>query len=434
MRVLFVPAINRSQLYVMTPLAWALRTAGHQVRVASQPDLAEHIASIGLTPAPVGRPMTDLKKDMEEAEPEQDPVAPATDPRTRARSTQAEYGWGDPAATLAHLTWDFYKLLTPDAMIDDLVDYALRWRPDLIVWNTLAFAGPVAARVSGAAHARMPWGVDAHAQIRAGFRQARAERGEDALPDPMEQWLGPFLRRRGAHFDEEIALGQWTIDPAPPWVFHPADAGVHYVPMRPVPFNGPATVPDWVHEPPTRKRVCLTLGVSNREGHGVEASPRDLLEAVADLDIEVVATFNERQIGGTSGLPDNVRVVDFVPLSVLLPTCSAIVHHGGPGSFATALEHGVPQLIVNGTYWHVKYWGSIAAADGLESRGAGVHVADGDNLTPEKLRKELLRVLEDPSFARNAEQLRIESAGQPTPSELVPLLEKLTAAHRGRTR
>lgn len=433
MRVLFVPAINRSQLYTMTPLAWALRTAGHQVRVAAQPDLAEHIASIGLTPAPVGRPMPNLKKDMEEAEPEQDPVAPATDPRTRERSAQSDYGWGDPAATLEHLTWDFFKLLTPDSMIDDLVDYARRWSPDLIIWNTLAFAGPVAARVSGAAHARLPWGVDALAQIRAGFRRARAERGEDALPDPMRRWLEPFLRRHGAHFDEEIVLGQWTIDPTPPWIFHPADAGVQYVPVRSIAFNGPAAVPDWVHEPPARRRVCLTLGVSNREGHGIETSPRDLLDAVADLDVEVIATFNERQRGAAGELPGNVRVVDFVPLNVLLPTCSAVVHHGGPGTFATALQHGVPQLIVNGTYWHVKYWGSIAAADGLEGRGAGVHVADGDNLTAEELRKQLLRVLEDPAFARNADRLRIEEEGRPSPNEIVPLLERLTAQHRART-
>jgi UDP:flavonoid glycosyltransferase YjiC (YdhE family) len=200
-----------------------------------------------------------------------------------------------------------------------------------------------------------------------------------------------------------------------------------------VPFNGPATVPDWAYEPPTRKRVCLTLGFSNRESHGVEASPRDLLEAVADLDVEVIATFNERQLGSMAGLPDNVRVVDFVPLNVLLPSCSAIVHHGGPGTFGTALEHGVPQLIVNGTYWHVKWWASVAEANGLEDRGAGVQVADGDNLTAEELRKQLVRVLEDPAFARNANQLRIELAGRPSPNEIVPQLERLTAEHHGRT-
>ncbi|MEV0899226.1 activator-dependent family glycosyltransferase [Actinoplanes sp. NPDC049802] len=431
MRVLFVPVINRSQAFLMTPLAWSMRNAGHQVRVAIQPDMADYIASIGLTPAPVGRPRPEMKQDMEDAEPEQDPVAPATDPLTRPKSVQTEYGWGDPAATLHHLAFDFFKMLSPDALIDETVEYARRWRPDLIIWNTLAFSGAVAARVTGAAHARMPWGVDTLAQVRADFRRARA--GGATTPDPMEQWLQPILQRHGARFDEEMVLGQWTIDPAPQWIHHTQRAGVHYVPMRHVAFNGPATVPDWVHDQPTRKRVCLTLGVSNRESHGVESSARALLEAVEDLDIEVVATFNERQLGGTTaGLPDNVRVVDFVPLAALLPTCSAIVHHGGPGTFSTALEYGVPQLIVNGTYWHVKWWGSIAMANGLEERGAGVYVSDGDNLTPDKLRKQLIRVLDDPSFARNAEQLRIEQLGVPSPNEIIPSLERLTAEHRAR--
>jgi glycosyltransferase (activator-dependent family) len=432
MRVLFVASINRSQVYLMTSLAWAMRTAGHQVRVAAQPDLAEHIAAIGLTPAPVGPPMPSLKQDMEDAEPDEDPVAPTIDPQHWTKPVQSTYGWDDPAAVWAHLTEDFYRMLTPDQFFPDLVEYARHWRPDLIIWNTLAFAGPVAARVTGAAHARMPWGVDAHAQIRAGFRQARAD-GGGAVPDPMEEWLGPILRRYGADFDEEIALGQWTIDPAPAWVYHHADAGVHYLPMRPVPFNGPAAVPDWVHEPPARKRVCVTLGFSTREGHGVEAPAPALLEAVADLDVEVVATFDKRQLDTSVRLPDNVRVVDFVPLGALLPSCSAIVHHGGPGSFATALEHGVPQLIVPNTYWHIKWWAAVAEANGLERRGAGVYVADSDVVTPERLRADLVRVLEEPEFARNAERLRIEAAGTPGPNEIVPVLEKLTAEHRAAT-
>lgn len=429
MRVLFVPCINRSQVYLMTPLAWAMRTAGHQVRMAAQPDLAEDIAAIGLVPAPVGKPMPELKRDMEEAEPEEDPVAPKVDPRHRSKPVQSEYGWDDPAAVWAHLATDFFPLLTSDSFMTDLVDYACRWRPDLIIWNTLAFAGPVAARVSGAAHARMPWGVDTLAQIRTAFRRERAKRGEDACPDPLEQWLAPFLQSYGAKFDEEMVLGQWTIDPTPPWIYHPAQSGVSYLPMRQVPFNGPATVPAWVHEPPARKRVCVTLGFSNRESHGIEASAHALLEAMADLDVEVIATFDARQLGTSASLPGNVRVATFVPLGVLLPTCSAIVHHGGPGTFATALEHGTPQLIIPSAYWHIKWWSAIAAANGLEDRGAGIYVADSDNVTAQGLRMDLIQVLENPAFARNADQLRVELAGRPSPNEIVPLLDKLTAEH-----
>lgn len=422
MRVLFVPSINRSQAYVMTPLAWALRTAGHQVRMAVPPDLVDQIVPSGIAPAPIGMPMTDLGEDMQDAEPEKDPVAPDHTPAERSR--QSEYGWDDPAAVFAHLTSDFFQLLTPDAFVKSLIDYAERWRPDLIVWNTLAFAGPVAARISGAAHARMPWGVDTLAQIRAADRLARAETG---APDPMREWLGGYLRGRGEEYDEEMVLGQWTIDPSPPWAFHP-DAGVNYLPMRAVAFNGPSEVPDWVNDPVDRPRVCLTLGLSSRESHGVEASPEDLMAAVADLDVEVVATFDARQ--APTKVPDNVRLVEFVPLGALLPSCSAIVHHGGPGSFATALEHGVPQLIVPGGYWHIKWWGGVAQANALEDQGAGLYLADSPDLTPTMVREGLQKVLADPSYGRNADRLRREWASMPSPNEIVPALERLTAEHR----
>jgi hypothetical protein len=39
-------------------------------------------------------------------------------------------------------------------------------------------------------------------------------------------------------------------------------------------------------------------------------------------------------------------------------------------------------------------------------------------------------VLEDPSFTEAAQRLRAEVLAQPTPNDIVSLLEKLTAEHR----
>ncbi|MFI1169810.1 glycosyl transferase family 28, partial [Streptomyces sp. NPDC020801] len=55
MRVLFTAFAAKSHAYTQFPLAWALRTAGHEVCVASQPDLVEDITRAGLTAVPVGR-------------------------------------------------------------------------------------------------------------------------------------------------------------------------------------------------------------------------------------------------------------------------------------------------------------------------------------------------------------------------------------------
>ncbi len=132
-----------------------------------------------------------------------------------------------------------------------------------------------------------------------------------------------------------------------------------------------------------KKRVCITQGISHRDyNFGQTASIEALFEAVAGLDIEVIATFNAEQLRSVGSVPDNVRVADFVPFNVVLSTCSAIIHHGGYGTMAASLEHGVPQLVVPNIYWNEKWWAAIALANGLEEQKAGAYVADADQLTP----------------------------------------------------
>jgi rhamnosyltransferase subunit B len=47
-----------------------------------------------------------------------------------------------------------------------------------------------------------------------------------------------------------------------------------------------------------------------------------------------------------ASLPANVRHCAFAPFRELLPLCRAIVHHGGIGTTAAALEAGCPQLVL----------------------------------------------------------------------------------------
>ncbi|ONI75992.1 hypothetical protein ALI144C_35335 [Actinosynnema sp. ALI-1.44] len=102
MRVLFVTPPKKKAFHAMAPLAGALRTAGHQVRIAAHPAFTRTIASAGLTALPLGD----------------------RDPRTKADSP-------DPA---------------------EVVRFAEYWQPDLVV------GGPsTAAKATGAAHAQVLW-------------------------------------------------------------------------------------------------------------------------------------------------------------------------------------------------------------------------------------------------------------------------------------
>jgi UDP:flavonoid glycosyltransferase YjiC (YdhE family) len=59
---------------------------------------------------------------------------------------------------------------------------------------------------------------------------------------------------------------------------------------------------------------------------------------------------------GNTPLPDFIHVVDDVPHAWLFPRMSAIVHHGGAGTTASALRSGVPSIPVSFTA-DQHYWG-----------------------------------------------------------------------------
>ncbi|WP_460491864.1 nucleotide disphospho-sugar-binding domain-containing protein [Dactylosporangium cerinum] len=71
-------------------------------------------------------------------------------------------------------------------------------------------------------------------------------------------------------------------------------------------------------------------------------------------------------------------------------------------------------------------------ANGVEEQGAGIYAGDADQLTADGLRADLLRVLDDESFAANALRLSAGIRSLPTPNEVVPLLQDLVLRHRER--
>ncbi|MGW6458102.1 activator-dependent family glycosyltransferase [Streptomyces sp. NPDC055078] len=444
MRVLFTTYSAKSHLSAQVSLAWALRAAGHEVQLAGHPDLVDDIKRTGHTAVPVGAAL-DLAGKLEEYDYEaQDDGEWGGDggagghsgiaerfeywtnmTEIRPEKLSYEYMHGVFTAMTTHV----FQQFSDPAMVDDLVRHARWWQPDLVVWDALTFAGPVAARACGAAQVRLLFGLDLIGRMRASYLDALRRVPAGRREDPMEEWLGWTMRQYGGEFVEDLVVGQRTIDPLPPSLHFPA--GADRVPMRFVPYNGGAVLPDWLREPPGRKRICLTLGVSHREVYGVDRLPiGEVLAAVDGWDVEVIATLNEAQLASVTKVPDNVRVVDFVPLDALLPSCSAVIHHGGAGTFNTALSCGVPQLILPDGVWDTDHKARL-----LEEGGAGLRVADPERADAASLRGMLTRLLDDPSFTAAAGRLRRESRDMPAPSAVVPVLEELAAANReARTR
>ncbi|WP_101788004.1 activator-dependent family glycosyltransferase [Nonomuraea indica] len=424
MRVVVATIAENAHLQGMVPVGWALRTAGHEVRVASQPRLADAVAGSGLTAVPVGRDH-DLWRVM--------------------NAYQVVDGLGERAPLFGRagrpaeeITWEYvrdgYRQVVPwwwrmvnDPMIDDLVAYCREWRPDLVIWGPVTFAGAVAAKVTGAAHARLVWGADKFALMRGHFLRLRDEQPPETREDPLAEWLGGRLARYGERFSEDLACGQLTVDCVPGSLRPGFGADVPRVPMRYVPYNGRSVVPDWLRRPPERPRVALTMGISaasrqdERMGTG-----QALLDALSGLDVEVVATLSAKQQAELTRVPADVRLVGYAPLHALAPTCAAVVHHGGWGTLATLTACGVPQLMLPNPL------DQPLLARAVARQGAGLALAEGET-TAAHVRAGLERLLAGPSFAEAARRLRAEALAMPSPNEVVPELERLTEERRSRT-
>ncbi|MEH0470344.1 activator-dependent family glycosyltransferase [Streptomyces sp. B21-097] len=428
MRVLFAIMPSPTHLHPFVPLAWALQGAGHDVCVASYPDMVDTITEAGLTAVGLGDPV-DLAAAVDDcaADRRLDPIIdPLVDP--------AQSGlWKVIRNILMSPFWMHFPAEGPASgerpFTDALVSFARNWQPDLVLWDPMCFPGAVAARACGAAHARLLWAPDYFAWTRSKYRTWLSGSTDGTREDLMAAMTAPTLERLGLSFDEELLVGQWSVDPMPADMRLPVD--LEYVPVRRVPYTGSQAVPEWLHERPRKPRVCLTLGVSNRKFFGQDSRlpMAELFDAVADMDIELVATLNADQLASVRRIPDNVRTVDYVPLNQLLPTCAAIMHHGSGGTFAAAVAHRTPQLIASRPSGQ-----SMDIARYVEQRGAGLIAADieSEDFSATEARAQLERILGDRSFQAGADALHEEVARMPSPNDVVPVLEKLTAQHRSR--
>lgn len=435
MRVLLTSYAETTHFLSLVPLGWALRNAGHDVRVASQPSLTDVVADTGLTSVPVGRDhlLHEFLKLYF------DPLGSGAG--QDVGFFQLAHRWAE------ELTWQemwkeyndsvaYWLRSANNSMLMDLTEFCRWWKPDLVLWEPLTFAAPVAAKACGAAHARHLWGLDMLGLMRQIFLKelsARRARGEEAS-DPLERWLTTCAEKAGTTFDEELTRGQFTVDYVPDPLRLATLPGVDRVPLRYVPYNGRAVLPDWLRAAPGRRRVCLTLGGTcldpdNERRTGLSLDR--LFAALADVDAEIVAALTEEQRGTLrAAVPDNVRLVGFTPLHALLPTCSAVIHHGGVGTLFTALHYGVPQLVLPQLVPPRFVYDEPLLAANLAGSGAGLTV-EGPVISAQEVRTGVNRLLDDGDLRRGAARMGDRMGAMPAPGAVVRHIERLVEKHRG---
>jgi MGT family glycosyltransferase len=189
--------------------------------------------------------------------------------------------------------------------------------------------------------------------------------------------------------------------------------------IRPLSVDSPdATLPAWVDGVGSRPLICVSLGTIFNVPRGREIFPK-LLAGLRNIDAEIVLMVGHELDPADFGpQPAHIHVERFLPLGALLPCCSMVVFHGGSGTLAQALAHGLPMVILP--------LGADQPDNAVRCAQLGAsRTFDQNELTPEQVREVVLDVLHTPSYRQSAERLRDELNSLPGPQFAVELLERL---------
>jgi UDP:flavonoid glycosyltransferase YjiC (YdhE family) len=383
MRVLCSTQSVRSHAHSLMPLALALRDAGHDVAFASGPRLESLVRSLGFDFLPCGID------------------APRGDDQLLSLPGQAALR-GSPL--VVRQLSAFASGLGPP-FLRDLLRLGRAWQPDVIVREPVEFASALAAERWGIPYASIMWAIyiDPRHLMRDAFAMLCREQGFD--PDGV---LDGFDR----HLVVRYLPGSWRMEASP----GPADA----LACRARPFDGVHAVAAR-HLPVMTERplVWVTLGISFARRSDLY---QRLLDALSGVEAEAVLTVGDEVTPEEVHAPSNVRVERYIPAGSLLPSCDAVVFHGGFNTLHAALWHGLPMVVVP---QEAGDQGPTAAE--VERLGLGVNVP-GPRLDPGELRRAIERVLREPAFRDASNDFRTEMEALPPLEAAVTRLADLAGA------
>jgi UDP:flavonoid glycosyltransferase YjiC (YdhE family) len=410
MKVLFAVSAWAGHYSCMVPLGWALQSAGHEVRVAVAPSAADGIAGSGLTAVPVldtldlnvmrrmayYQEATDGQWTLPGLPPHPLTGEPVSSLDDFDIATEGPKYWADCAAAISR-------------SYDGAVEYARSWRPDLVVFDLMSAEGALAAALLGVPSVYFPFGLIGTVETEPGV-----DLGDG---DPSGSW--PRYGQPPWRGDQI----EYVIDVSPHGAIPPLGSALR-IPMRYVPYNGPAQVPAWLRSPEPGKRVCVLWGNSATGGFGTGLPAlRHAIEAAADAAATVYLAANRAQVEALDGLPDNVRVLRSFPLHLLLSLSDLVIHHGSANPAMNAAAVGTPQLALALNDEQQTVSGRMAAT------GAS-RVLPGLNAGADEVRDAVKTVLGDASYRQAARRVAAGIAAQPTPAQLVPALEHLARTGR----
>ena len=385
MRVLFTTQPALGHFHPLVSIAQELMAAGHEVAVACAASFQSTVETSGIQAFPAG---IDWQLD-------------------EVREAFPELAGSSPEIDRIVFWRDIFAGRTAERMVTDLLGLAADWQPDVIVRENAEYGGLLAAESLGLPHALV--------QV-ASFNPQ------------LDEWAGPSLDALRAQFDlpldpDHTRLRGYLQFSFVPEAFQNAQIRLPttYHSLRPAIFDQTAVEdpPIWLDRAVERPVVHVTLGTAFGNPALLTTIIGGLRDEVGTLVVSTARNVDPASLGTQ---PDNVRVERYIPHSVLLPQCDAIVTHGGMGTILASIVHGLPLVVTPITA------DQPANAELVTSLGLGRSVPRGEQ-TPQAIRDATLAVLNDPDYRRRVRELRDHLAALPGPDHAVMLLEKL---HRDR--
>lgn len=275
--------------------------------------------------------------------------------------------------------------IADDDMIDDLIGCARDLDPDLIVFESYAFAAPLVADLLAVPSVHLNLGP---------------------LIDPdvvalVDDAVSPLWRSFGRHSPGHAGLYRdLTVEVCPASLEPNRIPSGDQLSMRPAPPP--------LRAPMVRARplVYATLGTFFNRSTDLF---RDIVRGLSDEDVDVVVTVgSDQDPSDVAPIPSNARVERFIPQADLLPECAVVVHHGGAGTTFGCLAHGVPQVVIP------QGADNFINAEMIERVGAGLALRPGYD-GASAIRDAVRHVINDTRFREASRRVADEIGVMPDP-------------------
>ena len=380
MRLLFATTRGAGHVGPLIPFARAAAAAGHEVLVAGPASAGRIARRAGLSATAVGEP-----------------------PAAHAERAWAPVWSKETSPGMERVVQDLFIGLHASLALPAMLDTAVRFRPDVVVRETLEFSSALVAERLAIPQVRVGVHLDSDTDA-----DARLLGVATPALDALRPTLGLAPDPAALAIRESPVL---TLAPASTSGTAPA------LRFRDTTEHPAVALPRWGD--PAAPLVYVSFGSEAAASHHFPGVYRRAAEALSTLPVRVLLTIGDRRDPAELGaLPPSVRVERWMPQAGVMAHALAMVGHGGSGSTLMALAAGVPLALVP------MFVDGPANARRVAELGAGIALERG----PEELAGAVAELLMDPAYRAAAGAVATEIRALPPVEDAVGMLGAVTLA------